>query len=121
MRKTFRYTQQAPVIPLDVISPIHGGKRRIKFRVDTGADMTIIPGALVPELGTRAFNEIIMADYDSRQMRYKAHVIHLALHGRLFENVEVVASETDTAYLGLDILNQPKLTLDGPKKQLVVH
>jgi hypothetical protein len=83
--------------------------------------MTIIPGTLIPDLGTKAFSEVVVADYDGRTLLYKAHVVHLRLNGRMFKNIEVVASETDTAYLGLDILNQLKLTLDGPKKSLTIH
>ncbi len=124
MSKRFRYsrtTRPAPILPIDIISPIHGRKRRVKFRVDTGADMSIVPGTPIPHLGTRAFSEVLVADDDGRTMLYKAHVVHVKLNGWMFENIEVVAPETDTAYLGQDILNQLKLTLDGPRKQLVVR
>ncbi len=106
---------------MKVVSPIHGRETKVDFRVDTGADMTLVPGMLIPELGTKAFDEVIIADFDSRTVRYDAHVVHLRLNGRIFENVEVIASETDTAYLGLDILNRIKVTLDGPKKSLIIH
>jgi hypothetical protein len=89
--------------------------------VDTGAEMTVIPGILIPELGTKASDEVIITDYDNRSEEYSAHAVHLQLGHKLFRNVIVVPSASGAAFLGLDILNQLKLTLDGPKKSLIIH
>jgi hypothetical protein len=83
--------------------------------VDTGAEMTVIPGILIPELGTKASDEVIITDHDNRSEEYSAHAVHLQLGRKLFRNVIVVPSASGAAFLGLDILNQLKLTLDGPK------
>jgi hypothetical protein len=116
-----RNGRDAPVLPLTILSPSANQKFEIEFRVDTGADMTVVPRSVLFHLNISTRGEVLIADYDSRTVHCPYHVVSLLLGERLFKDVEVIAADSDTAYLGLDILNQVKLTHDGPRRTLTLH
>ncbi len=83
--------------------------------------MTVIPSSLADQISADKDADVFVSDFDNRMVRYPTHFVDIRLGSHLFGNVEVIASESDTAYLGLDVLNQLKLLLDGPKNMLTIY
>ncbi|MBI5473143.1 MAG: retroviral-like aspartic protease family protein [Ignavibacteriae bacterium] len=106
---------------MTLISPVTDERQQIVFRIDTGADMTVVPRSVLIELKIGSRGHLLVADYDSRMVYSSYHVVTLLLGKHRFKDVEVIAAESDTAYLGLDVLNQLRLTHDGPNKTLILH
>lgn len=104
-----------------VISTRTGAERKVVFRLDTGADMTVVPFHILDDLLSKPHGKVMIGDYDSHRVSTPFFLIHLRFGNLLFDGIPVAPSQSGSALLGLDILNQLKLTLDGPKKQLVVH
>ncbi len=90
------------------------------LRVDTGADMTVIPSDVLKELHAVEVADVIVADFDTGTSVYKTFSVNLRLGKLFFEEVEVIASDGGAALLGLDILNQLNVNLNGPRKTLAV-
>ena len=113
--------QPTPCLFVSVVSPYGAAKHRILFRLDTGADLTAIPASSVHRLRLEPYDRRIVGDYDKRTTMMPTFRVHLRFGEFLFHDVEVVATESNSALLGLDILNQLKVTLDGRKKMLSVE
>jgi len=83
--------------------------------------MTLIPMKQALKLQLDPTEKIYLADYDMRFRIHQGFFVHITIGDQVFSGIEVVASKSNAALLGLDILNQLKVTLDGPKKQLLIH
>ncbi len=124
MRRTFKYrsgTRPFPALDMTVQSPTTEAKLKIQFRVDTGADITVVPRTVIERLGITVEGEVLIADYDNRVKHYDIHLLDLLLGRVRFKNVEVIPSESESALIGLDVLDQLKVTLDGRKRLLSVE
>jgi predicted aspartyl protease len=125
LNRTFPYrageSQRFPAVPLTVVSTRTGAEKKVLFRLDTGADMTVVPFHILDDLMSKPHGKIIIGDYDSHQVRTPFFLVHLRLGDVLFDGIPVAPSQSGNALLGIDILNQLKVTLDGPKKSLIIH
>jgi predicted aspartyl protease len=90
------------------------------LRVDTGADMTVMPSDILQKLQAVEVADVMVADFDTGVSVYKTYSINLRLGKLFFEEVEVIASDGGAALLGLDVLNQLNVNLNGPRKTLAV-
>ncbi len=90
------------------------------FRLDTGADITAIPFRVVVELGLEPFDERNIMGYDSHGVISQTYKAFFHFGNVPLGEIEVVATQSGSTLLGLDILSQLKLTLDGPNKSLII-
>ncbi len=125
MRRTFTYHSNDelsyPALSLTVVSPISLLQSKVVFRVDTGADLSVVPVFVLHALEPEEFGASAIQDYSGRTTMTLTYLVHLKLGNVLFRDVVVVPSETDSALLGLNVLNQLNVSLKGPRKLLVVH
>ena len=86
----------------------------LRARLDTGADITVIPFSMVNSLRLEAGDSIAVSGYDGSPTEIQTYVVTLEIVGHSFENIKVVASQRAEILIGLDILNHFFITLDGP-------
>jgi predicted aspartyl protease len=90
----------------------------VRARLDTGADITLIPATIVSALALRVEKIVIVAGYDGIAAERSAFLVTLEILGQKFSGVRVIASDRPEILLGLDILNRFVITLDGPAQRL---
>jgi hypothetical protein len=84
-------------------------------QIDTAADRTVIPGALVGRLGLVPLDELAVAGFGGQVLLAATYVVDIALRGQPPRPIEVLAHEAEPhVLLGRDILNHHRLLLDGP-------
>jgi hypothetical protein len=113
--------QYAPFLPMRIGSRFSRKLLPITFNIDTGAEITVIPMRYTSLLSLDPRRELAIDDYNRRSTDHVSFVVDLYLGTQVFRSVEVISSAAGDALWGLDILNQLKLTLDGPKKSLILH
>jgi predicted aspartyl protease len=110
-----------PVVSLRIFSSETRRSTLLKFRIDTGADVSVVPRVVLDKLGSIGEGEAVISDYGGHLIRCTFHVVDIHLGKKLFADLEVVASDGETAYLGLDVLSKLKVLLDDPRKMLSIY
>lgn len=105
----------APVIAVRVSAPDSVDAILLPMLVDTGADCTIVPAAIVQALELPATDVVAVTGLGGAKLRATAHAALLNL-GPAEVIAEVMAVE-DEPILGRDVLNQLLLQLDGPARR----
>lgn len=82
-------------------------------KLDTGADITVIPPSLVDDLQLIPEMPIVMMSYDGIETERTAYFVDLEIAGHKLESVEAVAAPRDNVLLGRDVLNHFLITLNG--------
>lgn len=102
----------APVIPVRISAPVGEDAVVLPMLIDTGADCTLVPMALVRRLGLPEVDVIGITGVGGARQRATLHAASVELgERRLLARVVAFADE---AILGRDVLNQIVATLDGP-------
>ena len=109
----------APVVPVRIAGPAGGDSVLLPMLVDTGADCTLIPASVARQLGLPQADFVAVLGVAGGKWRAVMHAAILAL-GELSIAARVVALSHE-AILGRDVLNQLRVTLDGPDRELSVR
>jgi hypothetical protein len=122
--KRYRYPRRNgayfPAIQIAVASAGTRSYRNVVFRLDTGADISVLPVDILSSLHAIPLGNVIIADFDDRPTIYQSFAVDFRVATYHFNDVEVIASEGGTTLLGLDILNLLDINLNGPKKVLTI-
>src|SRR5262245_36977819 len=116
----FRYNQQvhpaAPYVYVILRPPSEDGpSREVPALVDTGADTTVVPLEVVEALDLPQIGVVRTAGFGGRVDLIPSHLVRLRVRGLAESAVKVLASPDESyVLLGRDVLNQFRLTLDGP-------
>lgn len=112
------YTPSAPGITIEIAGPetndwIETGSSLI----DTGADTTIIPQALLAEIAAAEWDQAwLRSQWGEPRLVYR-YEIDIRREDRVFPSVLVVADEIgDEVILGRDFTNSLRILLDGPAR-----
>ena len=106
-----------PVVPVRISAPAGQDSVMLPMLVDTGADCTLVPAALVRQLGLPPIDVIAVTGVGGARRRATVHAAALELGGlRLVARVVGF----DEAILGRDVLNHTVITLDGPGRAISV-
>ena len=93
-------------------------RRELVALIDTGADATMIPGALLAEAGCHYADQARLRGIhgEARVVNLYLAAVHVA--GVAIHGVRVLAgSDAGEAILGRDVLNQLELLLNGPAQE----
>ena len=116
------YFPAAPVLPVNLAVPGEqpAGDEFLAL-VDTGADGTFVPTAILEELDSQiSYMTNARSHLGGNLFRVPVHKVDLILFGSLLlPTVEVVADDWgDRIILGRNVLNLLKVHLDGPARQI---
>ena len=91
--------------------------KNIKAILDTGAGKTCIPQSIIKELGSSVYTTIKVRSPLDRNITTSIRLYSVTIEFDGQENeVEVIGISEDYAIIGRDILNQYKITLNGPEE-----
>lgn len=90
--------------------------------IDTGADQTFIPVAITKELNLRKIDDSIpVGGPDAPDEPQDEYLANLSFLGLTIPNWPVISNNRwDEILIGRDIINDWKLTLDGPNQQFFI-
>lgn len=114
------YWPPAPVLPVIVCYP-DGAPQHIASNalVDTGADGTMAPIALLEQLGIPVSHMVNVRSHLGEYIfRAAVHIVDLIIWDQIrLPGVEVVCDDWgDQIILGRNVLNKLRLNLDGPNQ-----
>jgi len=108
------FSPPAPCINLIVHHPSDPTKavpgRR---KLDTGADLCVIPQRLVTELQLLLVDEIAARAYDGTLFTRPMYIVSIEVAGHWINNVPAIAVQRKDVLLGRNVLNHLTITLKG--------
>lgn len=112
----------APYVEVKVINPALSISRIHRGKIDTGADLTVIPMFIVEELSlphrgteiTRGFR------YDEMPHTVPSFFVDIELASYSFKNVRVIGTVRPDILIGRNILNKVKLILNGKNSEFKI-
>lgn len=122
----YRYLTQvnppAPFVHVTLQNPVTGSELRdVPAQLDTAADRTLLPEALVLALGLPQLSTIPIGGVGGDTRMMPTYAVQLAIHNLPVQRVEVVAHPKEKhVLLGRDLLNAHRIVLDGPALALEI-
>lgn len=109
-------TPPAPFVHVAVSPPIEGSSTLIvPAQIDTGADLSVIPGRLVDELHLVPLDLVSAQSFGGQLLTLPTYLVELRIRDLEPVSVKVFARpEEYYALLGRDVLNRLTILLDGP-------
>lgn len=92
-----------------------------RAKLDSGASMTVIPSSLVDQWKLIPIGTVIVRGYDGQVSTRPTYLVDLTIGNRRFTQVEVTLSPRTNVLLGRDVLNQLRITFDGPRQITEIH
>jgi hypothetical protein len=109
-----RVQPPAPFVDVLILHPSdHEQTRGIRGKLDSGADISVIPEELADELHLIPAREIQTRGYDGTVRDIQSYFVAFEIEGYPIRLVEVVASRRTDVLLGRDVLNHFRIILDG--------
>ncbi|MEO0264955.1 MAG: hypothetical protein ABIM17_06915 [candidate division WOR-3 bacterium] len=115
MKYDDNYEPPAPVVRLTVYKPFSKESITGIGKIDTGADITVIPNKWVRGLSLIPASVVWVRGYDSRLREAYTYYVKIEFQGFKFPLVEILSSNRQDALIGRDILNKLKVELNGKK------
>lgn len=111
------YTPPAPVAEFSLAVPGGAfGSGPHRGLIDTGADICLVPFALVESLDLVLESQRVLRGYDGSRRSVDVYVVDIEIAGARLPALEIVADDAvDEPILGRNVLNRLRLLLDGPR------
>lgn len=120
MSVSFSYdeTYPGPALPVLELAIAGGDASRVQTihgLVDSGADATLIPLAVLSAAGVRKIDEAWARTVSGERYPVSVFVATITIGAYILDAVELLANDrTDEVIIGRDVLNQLIVTLNGP-------
>ena len=101
----------APILDIEILS-IEKKAFLEKGKIDTGADMTLIPKKLVESLDLKETGEVELKGVNSSRI-CKTYDVFVKIGEIEFDLLQVVATERNNVLIGRDLINLWQMNLDG--------
>ncbi len=112
-----RYNPPAPVSQATVGSVTHSRHRRtLPGLLDTGSDITAVPGSLVDTLQLYPVGRLKLENIQSETEIVFTYAVQLSIADLSIPRLEVVLTGLDLVIVGRDVLNQLYVRFDGPDR-----
>jgi hypothetical protein len=103
----------APVADVLIAHPVSGASHSTTGKLDSGADVTVIPQRLVPLLGLSPKGHTWAKGFDGTYSRRPVYYVGLTVEGTALAAVRCIAADRSDVLLGRNVLNRFLITLDG--------
>jgi len=113
MKYALEYTPPAPALTVELARPFSSQSRESRAKLDSGADMTVLPQPLIGELRLVPASRIAVYSFNEREEERYTYFVDISFHSFVFPLVEVIGARRRDVLLGRDVLNLLKTTLDG--------
>jgi len=108
------FTPPAPVADVMMAHPVSGvSSGALRGKLDTGADLTVIPESLVPQLALSARAHVWARGYDGTFSQRPVYYVRFRLEGHELPAVRCIAADRRNVLVGRNVLNRFVITLDG--------
>ncbi len=105
----------APILPVRLASPLDREGILVPCLVDTGADISVFPRALVEQLDLPEVDVVTVEDYAGQETSLAVYAAKLVFEGQ--GTTQRILAAGEQALVGRDILNRFRITLDGPRQR----
>jgi len=106
----------APVVDVTIVHPVRRSEfSTLRGKLDTGADITVIPERLVGQLGIRPKGRVWTRGYDGTYVHRPVYYVQLKLENFELKSVRCVASDRSDVLLGRNVLNRFFIILDAKR------
>lgn len=120
MRYDPSYEPPAPVIGVKVVRPFSDVRQSGRGKLDSGADITVIPADWVKSLGLLPAGSVRTRDFAGKEELRTTYFIDIWVGRYRFEFTKAVSSPRRDALIGRDVLNGLRVLLDGKKLEFEV-
>jgi clan AA aspartic protease len=120
MKYNFEYSPPAPSLTVKLTRPLSDRSLEIQAKLDTGADMTILPQDAIDELGLIPSSYVYVQSFDGRRVLRYTYLVNISFQNFEYKMVEVIGIKRRDALLGRDILNRLKIILDGKNLEFTI-
>jgi predicted aspartyl protease len=113
MNYSSEYSPPAPSLKVKFTRPFSDHSLELQAKLDTGADITVLPQHAVSELRLVPASRVSVSSFDGQKAWRYTYFVNLSFNGFDYKMVEVIGAQRRDALLGRDILNRLKTVLDG--------
>ena len=121
MKYSFDYIPPAPSLKVKLTNPFSNRSLELHAKLDTGADMTVLPQNAIGKLRLIPASRISVSSFDGREVWRYTYFVNLSFHNFEYRMVEVISAKRRDTLLGRDILNRLKTILDGKNLSFSLH
>ena len=108
------YIPPAPVVDVVILHPVRRTRSgTLRGKLDSGADITVVPEQVVSALGITPKGHIWTGGYDGTYARRALYYVRLIVEGNQVAFVRCIATDRTTVLLGRNVLNRFHVVLDG--------
>ena len=108
------FTPPAPVADVVVAHPVSSATSgALRGKLDTGADLTVIPEGLVPQLALSARAHVWARGYDGTFSQRPVYYVRFSFEGHELPALRCIAADRRNVLVGRNVLNRFVITLDG--------
>lgn len=110
------YNPPAPVIPVGIANPDDNKPpQRVQALIDSGSDATLIPLTILQKVGVYSGEQVNFRGVTGSRMIADAFRVVIHMPTGIAYGIRAIATRgSDEVILGRDVLNQWRITLDGP-------